>query len=303
MAEQKTREQLREMFKQGSKPSGNDFFDLIQSTLIFKDDGISKTPDPDLPIQIRSKGDEERLLDFYAQEQADDDKPRWRIYQKPSTVDEPGLTIADADDNARIFIQNKTGKIGFGTRTPAAGLEIKDRTPGIRLSGDPDASSGIQMRKQNGAFGFDIVHDGAKNALRVDAYENGKVKGSPLLLDRETGNVGMGISSPAERLHVDGAVRAKKFVGDGSGLTGISAGGGGGLGEGASFVDGKLGIGVEDPSADLEVNGSIGAEILSGRQVRAEKVSASSIVCRGKDMMSIILELTRRIEELEGNQS
>ena len=37
------------------------------------------------------------------------------------------------------------------------------------------------------------------------------------------GYVGIGITNPEEKLHVDGNIQATKFVGDGSGLTGVVA--------------------------------------------------------------------------------
>lgn len=98
------------------------------------------------------------------------------------------------------------------------------------------------------------------------------------------GNLGIGSSSPGTALNVNGTTRSTFFVGDGSGLTGISSGGSGNVGIGtfspnyfAVYVGistvgvsnmimatGNIGIGSVAPGASLDVNGTIRAISFSG---------------------------------------
>jgi len=98
------------------------------------------------------------------------------------------------------------------------------------------------------------------------------------------GKVGIGTDLPASTLHVVGTVQATSFLGDGSGLTGIT-GATGGLSNADNTIigadtdtnlngeialqtqnitrvtianDGKVGIGTSSPTTELEVNGTAG---------------------------------------------
>ncbi len=101
-----------------------------------------------------------------------------------------------------------------------------------------------------------------------------------------SGNVGIGSLSPAAKLAVVGTVNATAFVGDGSGLTGISGGGGGtGIGtinpgavgaipkyttsqtvdDSIMFEGGSnIGISTTGPREKLEVNGNVRATTFIG---------------------------------------
>ena len=77
-----------------------------------------------------------------------------------------------------------------------------------------------------------------------------------------------GLLTPSEKLEVSGTVKAGKFVGDGSGLTGITGGKAGqwtDIAGGISYNAGNIGIGTDNPSAKLEVNGNIRAKTIESK--------------------------------------
>ena len=114
---QKTRNELKDLFKTGAKPSGDDFKAFIDSTLNVTDDGIAKAAGADTPLKINAQGTDEKLLDFYAGE-----TKTWSINQKPAD-DKSGLNIA-TPGGSKLFLASDTGNVGIGTTSPDAKLEI-----------------------------------------------------------------------------------------------------------------------------------------------------------------------------------
>lgn len=82
---------------------------------------------------------------------------------------------------------------------------------------------------------------------------------------QDNGRVAIGTATPDQKLHVVGTVKATSFIGDGSGLTGIS-GGSSQWQNGAVGINttSPVGIGTVSPSSNLQVIGTVTATAFSG---------------------------------------
>ena len=89
----------------------------------------------------------------------------------------------------RIFVDDATGNVGIGTTTPSATLDVNGTT---ELNGDVTINSNL--------------------SVDTDA----------LFVDGAARRVGIGTNTPTEALDVAGTVAADRFLGDGSGLSGVS---------------------------------------------------------------------------------
>jgi len=104
-------------------------------------------------------------------------------------------------------------------------------------------------------YGVYGVASGGKTSYAGYFQGNANVTGN-----LTAGRVGIGITNPTEKLEVAGTVKATKFEGDGSGLTGISAGGGTKWSDGDSnsiYYDGNVGIGTKSPKARQHIVGDL----------------------------------------------
>jgi hypothetical protein len=114
-----------------------------------------------------------------------------------------------------------TGNVGIGTTSPSSLLHVNSGgTNNVATFESTDGTASVKFVDGNQTLNVTI---GAKgNDFYVQAGGNEKFR------IEESGNVGIGKTNPATALDVSGTVTATSFAGDGSSLTGIAAGAGGG---------------------------------------------------------------------------
>ncbi|MGX5844163.1 beta strand repeat-containing protein [Mesorhizobium sp. ArgA1] len=105
-----------------------------------------------------------------------------------------------------------SSNVGIGTATPSTSLNIMGSSPIIRLSDITGLYSSV-----NGSSGN--LYYSSYNSARNHYFMAG---GTELMRILGTGQVGIGTATPTTALEVSGTVSATNFVGNGSGLTGVS---------------------------------------------------------------------------------
>lgn len=101
---------------------------------------------------------------------------------------------------------------------------------------------------------FRILKNGTNDYVRINSTAGA---GGDVFVIQNSGLIGINTINPVSQLQVNGTVTGNAFVGDGSGLTGISSAGGGWIDGGVNVYVGTttdiVGIGTSAPLATLEV--------------------------------------------------
>ena len=140
-----------------------------------------------------------------------------------------GTIKFESSGSERMRIDS-SGLVGIGEASPSATLHVNKGTNAAsafpsgnwaaKIFNQTDAST------ENGLVVANRWAASASTAFEVGGlYDNGNGFDTFFKVDG-AGNVGIGTTSPTQKLDVSGTVKATAFVGDGSGLTGISGGGG-----------------------------------------------------------------------------
>ncbi len=121
-----------------------------------------------------------------------------------------GTAIAGAGTN-RLVIDN-SGNVGIGTSSPAAKLDLRGGAPDIRLNLVPsgtDNDAEIRLYENGGVqFASILRHDGGSNQFRILGLNTNGEVGPHFVVGRDSGNVGIGTTTPSYKLDVAGAIRA-----------------------------------------------------------------------------------------------
>jgi len=179
------------------------------------------------------------------------------------------LNSADGSTSDAVYVDND-GNLGIGTMSPGGNLDVNS-TGGEAIRWRYNDNRIGSLSVNNSAGMIKLYNTAGDEKVYINANDPSYFTG---------GNVGIGLTAPSEALQVSGTVKATAFVGDGSGLTGISGGSSLSAADGsptnAVYVDneGQVGIGTADPVHMLHVSG--GHILLENNFSLAGKVGAGT---------------------------
>lgn len=200
-----------------------------------------------------------------------------------------GVTNLAATNLTGALIVTAAGNLGVGITSPEFKLDVNGggrfqgdlplvlQNPGSSEEGGKLVLADVGKSLTNaydGAWMLDVVDTDYFRISRPDIYDvltatrASKIVGlanDSLTVNSVNGRVGIGVDSPANKLEVNGTVKATAFVGDGSGLTNLAAAT---LSDGsvttAKLADGSITGAKLSSSIAITTSGAVSAATFSG---------------------------------------
>ncbi|MEI2722906.1 MAG: hypothetical protein V9H26_05015 [Verrucomicrobiota bacterium] len=124
-------------------------------------------------------------------------------------------TAADfASTASNQFLIRASGGVGIGTINPATTLDVRSGTPEITIG--TTANTGGALNFGNAGHGvkrgYSQLNDVGLYTTAADLYLSANGTATSQFVLKNSGNVGIGTNSPAERLQVEGNIRASGTV-------------------------------------------------------------------------------------------
>jgi len=205
----RNRAELKSYFVKNSIPTESNFAELVDGMLNQKDDGLVKLPGN--PLTIEAAGDsnsEKKVLNIYPS--FGDQNPAWTLSLNPRAnpndpaTARPGFNISDGEGRSRLFIDRSTGDVGIGTSSIH---NPQGWNKAVDILGTVHAR--LNVRSSGGVITSVFSHDNWGGARGVIGTESNHpltfaTNYAHRMFIDTAGNVGIGISEPAQRLHVAG---------------------------------------------------------------------------------------------------
>ena len=135
--------------------------------------------------------------------------PSGNVQIGDTEFDGNGTSIQVDDANSKVVI---AGNVGIGTASPSAKLDVNGNVA-INYTGGALASNQISMVGSRASFGYDgsIASAFMRSSDTSKPLVFGSGTSELMRIVSSTGNVGIGTTSPGEKLDVNGRIRGDRF--------------------------------------------------------------------------------------------